>query len=90
MLGGLPLVQHALDANMRRISESRVGTVQRVLVEGASRKDASELAGRTDCNRMVNFKGPARLIGRMIDVRITGTNSHSLRGEAVVRELEAA
>jgi tRNA-2-methylthio-N6-dimethylallyladenosine synthase len=74
---------------MRSISDSRVGTVQRVLVEGASRKDASELAGRTDCNRMVNFKGPARLIGQMIDVRITGTNSHSLRGEAVAREVEA-
>jgi len=67
-----------------------VGTVQRVLVEGASRKDASELAGRTDCNRMVNFKGPARLVGHMVDVRITGTNTHSLRGEAVVREAETA
>jgi tRNA-2-methylthio-N6-dimethylallyladenosine synthase len=83
-------VQDAIDASMRRISESRVGTVQRVLVEGPSRKDASELAGRTDCNRMVNFKGPSRLIGQMIEVRITGTNSHSLRGEAVVHETETA
>jgi tRNA-2-methylthio-N6-dimethylallyladenosine synthase len=83
-------VQDAIDASMRRISESRVGTVQRVLVEGPSRKDASELAGRTDCNRMVNFKGPSRLLGQMIEVRITGTNSHSLRGEAVVHETETA
>jgi tRNA-2-methylthio-N6-dimethylallyladenosine synthase len=83
-------VQAAIDGSASRISESRVGTVQRILVEGASRKDASELAGRTDCNRMVNFKGPARLIGALIDVRITGTNSHSLRGEAVVREAQAA
>ena len=89
-LARLHRLQAAVDENVRHISERRVGTVQRVLVEGASRKDASELAGRTDCNRMVNFKGPARLIGRMIDVRITGTNSHSLRGEAVIHEaLEA-
>jgi tRNA-2-methylthio-N6-dimethylallyladenosine synthase len=89
-LARLHRVQAAIDDSMRRISESRVGTVQRVLVEGASRKDASELAGRTDCNRMVNFKGPARLVGHMVDVRITGTNTHSLRGEAVVREAETA
>jgi tRNA-2-methylthio-N6-dimethylallyladenosine synthase len=89
-LARLHQVQAAIDDGMRRISESRVGTVQRVLVEGASRKDTSELAGRTDCNRMVNFKGPSRLVGQMVDVRITGTNTHSLRGEAVVREVEAA
>jgi tRNA-2-methylthio-N6-dimethylallyladenosine synthase len=83
-------VQAAIDANVRRISESRVGTVQRVLVEGPSRKDASELAGRTACNRMVNFKGPARLVGQVIDVTITAANSHSLRGEAAVREPAAA
>jgi tRNA-2-methylthio-N6-dimethylallyladenosine synthase len=83
-------VQAAIGASAKRISEARVGTIQRVLVEGASRKDASELAGRTDCNRMVNFKGPARLVGELIDVRITGTNSHSLRGEAVALEAEPA
>jgi tRNA-2-methylthio-N6-dimethylallyladenosine synthase len=68
---------------MRRISASRVGTVQRILVEGPSRKDAAELAGRTECNRVVNFKGPARLVGQMVDVMVTGTSSHSLRGEVV-------
>jgi tRNA-2-methylthio-N6-dimethylallyladenosine synthase len=76
-------LQAALDDSLRRISASRVGTVQRILVEGPSRKDASELAGRTECNRVVNFKGPARLIGQMVDVTITGTSSHSLRGEVV-------
>jgi tRNA-2-methylthio-N6-dimethylallyladenosine synthase len=89
-LARLHRLQAALDDSVRRISEARVGTVQRVLVEGASRKDATELAGRTDCNRMVNFKGPARLVGQMIELRITGTNSHSLRGEAIVGELETA
>ena len=84
----LHILQAAIDDSARQISESRVGTVQRILVEGPSRKDASELAGRTDCNRMVNFKGPARLVGQMVDVSITGTNSHSLRGEVVTEEQE--
>jgi tRNA-2-methylthio-N6-dimethylallyladenosine synthase len=85
-LARLQRVQAAIDGNMRRISESRVGTIQRILVEGPSRKNASELAGRTDCNRMVNFEGPARLVGQLIDVRITGANTHSLRGEVLVKE----
>jgi tRNA-2-methylthio-N6-dimethylallyladenosine synthase len=80
-LGRLQQVQAAINDSARRISESRIGTMQRVLVEGPSRKDASELAGRTECNRMVNFKGPAHLVGRLIDLRITAANSHSLRGE---------
>ena len=86
----LQQVQAAIDDSMRRISEARVGTVQRVLVEGPSRKNASELAGRTECNRMVNFVGAAQLVGRMIDVRITGTNSHSLRGEVAKAETALA
>jgi tRNA-2-methylthio-N6-dimethylallyladenosine synthase len=76
-------LQAALDENVRRISSALVGTVQRILVEGPSRKDANELAGRTECNRMVNFKGPARLVGQLVDVTITATSSHSLRGEVV-------
>ncbi|WP_048441476.1 tRNA (N6-isopentenyl adenosine(37)-C2)-methylthiotransferase MiaB [Caenimonas sp. SL110] len=86
----LQLVQRTIDASMKRISESRIGTVQRILVEGPSRKDATELAGRTECNRMVNFKGPARLVGQMIDVRITSTGTYSLRGEVLITEHVAA
>jgi tRNA-2-methylthio-N6-dimethylallyladenosine synthase len=86
----LQQVQAVIEGNMRSISESRVGTVQRILVEGPSRKDASELAGRTYCNRMVNFKGPQRLVGQMIDVTITEANSHSLRGEVAVKDEVAA
>jgi tRNA-2-methylthio-N6-dimethylallyladenosine synthase len=52
-----------------------------VLVEGPARKDASELMGRTDCNRVVLFKGAPRLIGQMVDVRITEAPQRSLRGE---------
>ncbi len=82
----LQQVQAMIDGNMRRISDSRVGTVQRILVEGPSRRDATELMGRTECNRAVNFQAPARLIGQMVDVRITLAYPHSLRGEVVVRE----
>jgi tRNA-2-methylthio-N6-dimethylallyladenosine synthase len=63
-----------------------VGSVQRVLVEGTSKKDAQELAGRTDNNRIVNFAGNARLINTFVDVRITSALPHSLRGEIVIRE----
>ena len=73
---------------MRRIGESRVGTVQRILVEGPSKKDASELMGRTECNRIVNFQGPARLVGQMVDVTITAALPHSLRGTVCVRDEE--
>ncbi|URI09446.1 tRNA (N6-isopentenyl adenosine(37)-C2)-methylthiotransferase MiaB [Aquincola tertiaricarbonis] len=79
----LQQLQAALEANVRRISDSRVGTVQRILVEGPSRRDASELMGRTECNRIVNFAGPARLAGQLIDVRITEAYPHSLRAEVV-------
>ena len=82
----LQRLQAALDQNVQRISAKRVGTVQRILVSGASRKDATELMGRTECNRIVNFAGPQRLMGRMVDVTITQALPHSLRGEPVIRE----
>jgi tRNA-2-methylthio-N6-dimethylallyladenosine synthase len=80
-------LQATIEANVRRISASREGTVQRILVEGPSRKSAAELMGRTECNRIVNFDGgpaSARLVGQLIDVRITQALPHSLRGEVVV------
>ena len=81
-------LQAVLEENVRRISASREGTVQRILVEGPSRKNAAELMGRTECNRIVNFDGgpnSARLIGQMIDVTITQALPHSLRGEILVK-----
>jgi tRNA-2-methylthio-N6-dimethylallyladenosine synthase len=78
-------LQKAITESARGISESRLGTVQRLLVEGPSRKDVSELSGRTECNRTVNFKGASRLIGQMVDVAITEVNTHSLRGEILQR-----
>jgi tRNA-2-methylthio-N6-dimethylallyladenosine synthase len=85
----LQTLQAAIEANARRIGASRVGTRQRILVEGPSRRDAQELMGRTECNRIVNFKGTPRLIGTMIDVTITEALPHSLRGEVVLHEPDA-
>ena len=68
------------------VSQAMVGTVQRVLVEGLSRKDENELAGRTDNNRIVNFVGSPRLVHRFVDVLITSALPHSLRGEIQTRE----
>ncbi|MFM7026875.1 MAG: tRNA (N6-isopentenyl adenosine(37)-C2)-methylthiotransferase MiaB [Limnohabitans sp.] len=82
-------LQASIEENVQRISASRVGTVQRILVEGPSRKDPAELMGRTECNRIVNFAaGPLRdrLIGQMLDVRITQALPHSLRGELAIRD----
>jgi tRNA-2-methylthio-N6-dimethylallyladenosine synthase len=86
-LARLQQLQATLEDNVRRISTSRIGTRQTILVEGPSRKDSSELMGRTECNRIVNFQGgpnSARLVGQMIDVTITDAYPHSLRAEVVV------
>lgn len=83
-------LQATIDANMARISEGMVGSVQRILVEGPSRKDPSELHGRTENNRVVNFALPDlpqarrdQLVGQMLDVRIVHAYPHSLRGDVV-------
>ena len=88
-LARLQHLQAAIEANQRLIGQSRVGTVQKILVEGNARKDVSELMGRTECNRIVNFKGPQRLIGQMIDVHITEAYPHSLRAEVVTSDSPA-
>ena len=85
-LARLQRLQAALDDSVRAISASRQGTVQRILVEGASRKDATELMGRTECNRVVNFRGQPRLIGQMVDVTITEASQRSLRGDVLHHE----
>jgi tRNA-2-methylthio-N6-dimethylallyladenosine synthase len=84
----LSRLQALIDGQAKRISESRVGTLQRILVEGHARKDANELMGRTQCNRTVNFEGSPRLIGEMLEVRITQARAHSLR--ARVEGVESA
>jgi tRNA-2-methylthio-N6-dimethylallyladenosine synthase len=85
-LARLQRLQALIDANTRKYSAAMVGTVQRVLVEGPSKKDPSELQGRTENNRVVIFapgsSGNA-LIGQLVDVRVTESLDYSLRGELV-------
>jgi tRNA-2-methylthio-N6-dimethylallyladenosine synthase len=79
----LARLQAQLDRQSRRISERMVGSTQRVLVERPSRRDARELAGRTENMRWVNFDGPAALVNRFAEVRITEARPNSLRGRLV-------
>ena len=83
-------LQKRIEDLAQAVSQSMVGTVQRVLVEGLSKKSENELAGRTDNNRIVNFVGgsanSARLIHSFVDLRITSALPHSLRGEIQIRE----
>ena len=87
-------MQKALDAQLHAASNAMIGTTQRVLVEGASRKDADELMGRTDNNRVVNFavsgNSARRLIGKFVDVVITSVSHYTLRGEIVTTETVTA
>jgi len=82
----LSRLQGHINAHAAGISERMVGSVQTVLVEGPSRKDPSELTGKTENMRSVNFPAPARLIGQFVDVEITAALSNSLRGRIVVRD----
>ncbi|HTO46342.1 MAG TPA: tRNA (N6-isopentenyl adenosine(37)-C2)-methylthiotransferase MiaB [Burkholderiales bacterium] len=82
-LARLHRLQAALEPHAQRIAADMVGTVQRVLVEGPAKKDPSELCGRTDNNRVVNFAGNPRLVGSFVGVAIDEARSHSLRGTIV-------
>ncbi|MBS0227295.1 MAG: tRNA (N6-isopentenyl adenosine(37)-C2)-methylthiotransferase MiaB [Proteobacteria bacterium] len=83
----LERLQKHISAHAATISQAMVGSVQRVLVEGPSRKDASELTGKTENMRSVNFPAPARLVGQFVDVEITAALSNSLRGRVVTAAL---
>jgi tRNA-2-methylthio-N6-dimethylallyladenosine synthase len=77
----LARLQHRVNQQAQQISRQMVGTVHRVLVTGPSRKDPSQLGGRTENNRVVNFSGPSELIGDFADLLITEALPNSLRGE---------
>jgi tRNA-2-methylthio-N6-dimethylallyladenosine synthase len=82
-------LQATVEANARSISQRMVGSVQRILVEGPSKKDPAELQGRTENNRVVNFAAgpnPSRLVGQLIDVNIVQAFPYSLRGELVIKQ----
>jgi tRNA-2-methylthio-N6-dimethylallyladenosine synthase len=65
-----------------------VGTEQRILVEGPSKKNPMELSGRTENNRVVNFEGTPDMIGEFVDVNVVDVFTNSLRGEVIRRESE--
>ncbi|WP_028357663.1 tRNA (N6-isopentenyl adenosine(37)-C2)-methylthiotransferase MiaB [Brackiella oedipodis] len=79
-------LQALINKQARTISDAMLGTVQKVLVDGHSRRDKSEMTGRTENNRIVNFAGSDRLMGQIIDVRITHVYTNSLRGDIVTTE----
>ncbi|MEG2901782.1 MAG: TRAM domain-containing protein, partial [Massilia sp.] len=85
-LARLQRLQALIDANTRKHSAAMVGTVQRVLVEGYAKKDATQLQGRAENNRVVLFPVDAtnvQLIGQLVDVRISASHDYYLRGELV-------
>ncbi|QOY93933.1 tRNA (N6-isopentenyl adenosine(37)-C2)-methylthiotransferase MiaB [Massilia sp. UMI-21] len=85
-LARLQRLQALIDANTRKYSAAMVGSVQRVLVEGPSRKDPEQLQGRSENNRVVNFTPDATglaLVGQLVDVRIVASHDYFLRGELV-------
>ena len=77
----LQRLQARIDTQAQAISTAMVGTRQRVLIDGVDRRDAAELAARTDNNRVVNFPGPRDRLGTFAEVMITAARAHSLRGE---------
>ena len=79
----LARLQQDIAARAERFSKAMIGTVQRVLVEGPSRKSANQVSGRTENNRVTNFDGSTDLVGRFVDVRITEALPNSLQGEMV-------
>lgn len=76
----LAILQNRISQRAAEISTAMVGSIQAILVEGQSKKSADELRGRTENNRVVNFKGPRNLIGDFVDVEITEALPNSLRG----------
>ncbi|WP_318504799.1 tRNA (N6-isopentenyl adenosine(37)-C2)-methylthiotransferase MiaB [Photobacterium leiognathi] len=81
-------LQQQINTQAMRYSRQMLGTEQRILVEGPSKKNVMELRGRTENNRVVNFEGSADLIGQFVDVKITDVFTNSLRGELVRTEAE--
>ncbi len=82
----LQQLQARLQHQANDYSQSMIGSTQRILVTGPSKKDKSEFAGRTECNRVVNFFGPENIIGQFVDVIITDAQPNSLRGRLIGNE----
>jgi tRNA-2-methylthio-N6-dimethylallyladenosine synthase len=79
-------LQETINGFASEISQAMVGTIQNVLIEGVSKKDDKQLAGRTENNRVVNFDGNPRLIGQLADVEITQAVRNSLKGKLIIND----
>ncbi|MFK5985442.1 MAG: tRNA (N6-isopentenyl adenosine(37)-C2)-methylthiotransferase MiaB [Pseudomonadota bacterium] len=79
----LKILQDQISLNTIAYSQAMLGTTQKVLVEGTSKKDPNEYSGKTENNRTVNFKSPAKVIGKMVDLKITKAFPNSLRAEII-------
>ncbi len=84
----LQLLQQRINQQALSIARNMLGTTQRILVEGPSKKNIMELMGRTENNRVVNFEGSPDMIGGFVDVKITGVYANSLRGDVIKTEAE--
>jgi tRNA-2-methylthio-N6-dimethylallyladenosine synthase len=84
----LYILQDRINQQSLQIARGMLGTEQRILVEGPSKKDLMELTGRTENNRVVNFEGTPDMIGQFVDVRITDVFTNSLKGVVVRTEAE--
>jgi len=84
----LYILQERINQQANAWSRRMLGTVQRILVEGTSRKSIMELSGRTENNRVVNFEGTPDMIGKFVDVEIVEVLTNSLRGKVVRTEDE--
>ena len=79
----LQILQNRLNLQAQKHSQALIGTTQRLLVIGPSKKDPNQWSGRTECNRVVNFDGPKGLLGHMVQVHITEALPNSLRGRLI-------
>jgi tRNA-2-methylthio-N6-dimethylallyladenosine synthase len=82
----LAILQNRINQQAQQIARQMVGTTQRILVEGPSKKDPMDLAGRTENNRVINFHGQREMIGQFVDVEITEQLANSLRGKVIATE----
>ncbi len=86
----LQVLQNRLLLQASRYSQSMIGSTQKILVTGHSKKDSQQLSGRTECNRVVNFDGPASLIGQFVEVQINESLPNSLRGRLLSLETQTS
>lgn len=82
----LQLLQKTIDENVKLINNRMINTIQKVLIEGVSKKNNEELTGRTENFKVVNFVANKRLIGQIVNVKITECKTNSLRGEIIINE----